>query len=159
MVRSLRSTCSKSGLSTSRDISAVDRQAGTGNEAGSGAGEISDQPSDLFRLAHASEWHEGFHHLDVTSCHVGGCGTGLNVVYGNPARGEIDRHSANQGRNGALGHRIDAGPRKGGPDGCVAADGYDSSAVGEMGGGRLDRDKDAANIRRQHKVEIFKGKR
>src|SRR5258708_9398590 len=99
MVRSLRSTCSKSGLSTSRDISAVDRQAGTGNEAGSGAGEISDQPSDLFRLARASEWHEGFHHLDVTSCHVRGCGPWLHVVYGNPTWGEPDRLCSNQARH------------------------------------------------------------
>jgi len=49
--------------------------------------------------------------------------------------------------------------RKCGPDGCVAADGDDPSAVCEMGCGRLDRDEDAAHICREHPVEIFKGKR
>jgi hypothetical protein len=62
----------KSGLDTPRYISAIDRQASAGDEAGSGAAEIGDQAGDLFRLAQVFE-HEGFCHLDMTSCHVDGC--------------------------------------------------------------------------------------
>ena len=46
------------------------------------------------RLAHASKRQEAFHHLDMVSCHVGGCWTGLDIVNGNPTRGEIDRRTA-----------------------------------------------------------------
>src|SRR3981081_4352470 len=64
----------ESRFGTSRDIAAIDRQAGAGVEACSGAGEVGDQPSNFLRLAHASERDEGFHLRDVTSCHVGVCG-------------------------------------------------------------------------------------
>ena len=101
----------------------------------------------------------GFHHLDMISGHVGGCWAGLDIVYGNPARGEIDRDTADERSYSTLCHRIDATAGKCGPDGSIAADGDNPPALCEMRRRRLDRDEDAANIRRHHTVEVLKGKR
>jgi hypothetical protein len=68
----------------SGDVTAVDRQAGAGDVSRFGAGEVRDQGGNLLRRADGAERHQGRYEFDMTSCHIGCNGPGLDVVGGNP---------------------------------------------------------------------------
>jgi hypothetical protein len=71
----------------------------------------------------------------------------------------VEGDDLDHGRDGGLGHRVDAaslGPR---PDRRVAADRHDAAAVVHPGDRCLDGEEDAAHVHVEHQVEILKRKR
>jgi acyl dehydratase len=91
---------------------AVNGHAGAGDETGFLADQIGDQASHLAGLAHAGQRDQRRDHLGQAVGHVGQGGAGLDVVDGDPARGQVDRRALDQGRHGRLGHGVGAAARK-----------------------------------------------
>src|SRR5262249_8671508 len=100
----------------SRREAAVDREAGTGHEAGLGARKIRDHGRDLVSRAEARQGHvpfQGLGILAVRRVQLRAHRPRLNVVDGNAARAEVACQALDQAHQGGLAHRIDGTAREG----------------------------------------------
>src|SRR5579864_4201084 len=112
-----------------RDVSAVDGETSSGDESCFFRRYISNQAGDLRYVAHPLQGNERLNQVDASGIHVGGCGTGLDIVDCNGAWCEIDRGTANKSCKCRLRHRIYACSWKGGSDSRIASDRDDAATV------------------------------
>src|SRR6266481_5728956 len=110
------------------DVSPVDGKAGSGDEGRFFRREVRDEAGDLRYITHSLQRNE-LNQFHMSGSHVGGCGSGLNVVDRNGARGEIDRSTANQSGERSLGHAVNTCAGEGSADGGIATDEDDPAAV------------------------------
>src|SRR5882672_8059389 len=137
------------------DVSAVDGKAGSGDEARFFRREVRDEAGDLRYITHSLQRNQGLDQLGKRRGHVGRCGSGLNIVYRDGARGEIDCCAPNKPCKRSLGHAVNACSREGGADSCVATDDNDPAAIVPFLGGCLNTDEGGTDVDGQHAVEVF----
>src|SRR6202140_602273 len=139
-----------------RDVSAVDGETSSGDESCFFRREISDQAGHVRYVAHPLQGNERLNQGDASGIHVGGCGTGLDIVDCNGAWCEIDRGAANKSCKRRLRHRIYACSWKGGSDSRVASDRDDAATVLHVPRSGLDTNEGGPHVDRQHLVEVLK---
>src|SRR5580700_2268424 len=137
------------------DVPAVDCEAGSGDEARFFRREVGDEAGDLRYITHSLQRNERLNGLSMGRAHVGLCGSGLNIVYRDGARGQIDGSAPNKPRKRSLSHAVNTSAREGSPDSGVAADEHDPAAIVHLLGSRLDTDEGGTDVDGHHAVEVF----
>ena len=137
------------------DVSAVDGKARTGDEARFFRREVGDEASDLRYVTHSFQRNERLEQLGMRLAHVGRCGSGLNIVYGDGAGGQIDGSAPNKPCKRSLGHAVNTSAREGGANSGVAADEHDPASFFHLLGSRLDTDEGGTDVDGHHAVEVF----
>src|ERR1700722_15766821 len=128
---------STSALFRLGDVSAVDCEAGSGDEARFFRGQVGDEASDLRYITHALQRNQRLDQLGMCRAHVRRCGSGLNVVYRDGARGQIDGSAPNKPCKRSLGHAVNTCAREGSANSGVAADEHDPASFVHLLGSRL----------------------
>src|SRR3984957_19224553 len=137
------------------DVSAVDGKAGSGDEARFFRGQVGDEASDLRYITQALQRNQRLDQLGMCRAHVRRCGSGLNVVYRDGARGQIDGSAPNKPCKRSLGHAVNTCAREGSANSGVAADEHDPASFFHLLGSRLNTHEGGTDVDGHHAVEFF----
>src|SRR5258708_4698815 len=137
------------------DVSAVDCEAGSGDEARFFRREVRDEAGDLRYVTHSFQRNERLNQLRERRSHISGRRSRLNIVDRDSARGEIDCSAPNKTCKRSLGHAVNTCAREGSANSGVAADEHDPASFFHLLGSRLNTDEGGTDVDGHHAVEVF----